>query len=327
MTEPMITLSEDDFQPVKAGGEEGEGLTRPSLSFYREAFLHLSHSKAALVCFLILILMFLFAIFCPLVSPFDYAAQNVAFSNKPFFSPDPISGAVHLFGTDYLGRDIFIRIWYGARISLTVAVSVAVIDCVVGVVYGGISAYVGGGTDRVMMGVLEVISGIPYLIIVLLLMAVLPRGMATLMIAYSITGWTGMARLVRGQVMGLKHQEFMIAARIMGVGWFRVMVRHLIPNLLSIIIVNITLDIPGVIFTEAFLSLLGMGIAPPYPSWGVMVNDGIGVFQSYPLQLAVPGFCICLTMLSFNLLGDKMQDALDPKQRRPLRFGRNIKSK
>ena len=224
--------------------------------------------------------------------------------------------AEHIFGTDNLGRDVFARVWYGARISLTIAVAVALIDCFVGVLYGGISGYFGGAVDTVMMRILEIISGIPYLIIVILLMTVMERGMGTIIVAYSLTGWTGMARLVRGQVVSLKEQEFVIAAKSMGASPARIIGKHLVPNVLSVIIVNITLDIPNVIFTEAFLSMLGLGIAPPQSSWGMMANNAIQVFQMYPTQLIVVALFICVTMLSFNLLGDQLRDAFDPKLRR-----------
>ena len=167
-----------------------------------------------------------------------------------------------------------------------------------------------------MMRILEVISGIPYLIIVILLMTVIDRGLGTIILAYSLTGWTGMARLVRGQVVALKNQEFVIAAKSMGAKPSRIISRHLVPNILSIIIINITLDIPAIIFTEAFLSMLGLGIKPPESSWGIMAYDGITVFQTYPTQLIFPAVAICLTMLSFNLLGDQLRDVFDPKLRR-----------
>lgn len=296
-------------------------------SYGKETF-QLFLSSPSTGFFLILLLaMILGAVLIPFLSPFDYAAQNVAFANQSFFSRDPVNGLIHIFGTDHLGRDIFVRLWYGARISLTVAGAVALIDCVVGVTYGSISGYMGGAADNIMMRLLEVVSGIPYMVIVLLLMAVLPRGIGSLIIAYSLVGWTGMARLVRGQVLSLKNQEFVVAAKIMGASAGRIIFIHLLPNMFGIIIVNATLDIPGIIFTEAFLSMLGMGVAPPYPSLGVMANEGIGVFQTYPMQLAVPGIYTCLLMLAFNLLGDRLQDILDPKIRRHIRHGRSAENK
>lgn len=286
----------------------------------------LLRSKSACLCIGILLALTAGAIIFPLISPFDYAAQNVAFSQQPPLSPDPVSGALHLFGTDALGRDLFVRLWCGARVSLTIAVLVALIDCVVGVLYGGIAGYFGGRVDRIMMRVLEVISGVPYLIVVLLMLVVFPKGLGTIVLAYALVGWTQMARLVRGQVIGLCRREFVVTARVLGAGPMRVIFRHLIPNLLDVIIVNVTLDIPNVIFTEAFLSMLGLGIAPPRPSLGILVNEGVAVFQLYPAQMAFAGGFICLLMLAFNLLGDRLQDACNPRQRRCSPFGRRKNS-
>lgn len=310
------TIEPKAFEKIGTDSRSMESIARPSISFGKDAFNRIKKSKVAVVCLILLVLLILGAIFVPIFSPFDFASQNVAFINQPMFSKDPVTGGIHLFGTDALGRDIFVRAWSGARVSLTVAIVVALIDCFVGVIYGGISGYFGGMVDNVMMRIVEVISGIPYLIIVILLMAVLPRGIGTIIVAYSLTGWTGMARLVRGQVVSLGEQEFVIAAKSMGARPSRIIRLHLVPNILSVIIVNITLDIPSVIFTEAFLSLLGLGIAPPNSSLGIMANDGIQVFQTYPSQLVIPALFICITMLSFNLLGDQLRDAFDPKLRR-----------
>lgn len=309
-----IDAAEFDWVGPDAGSMEK--ISRPSISFWKDAFGRLRKSKVAVVCFTILAIMILGAILIPIFSPFDFSQQNVAFSNQPPMWVDNVVGKMHLFGTDTLGRDIWVRIWMGARVSLTVAFAVTLIDCVVGIIYGGISGYFGGATDNVMMRIVEIISGVPYLIIVMLLMIVLPRGLTTIIIAYSITGWTNMARLVRGQVLSLREQEFLIAAGTMGAKPGRIIARHLAPNLLSLVVVNVTLDIPNVIFTEAFLSMLGLGIAPPQSSWGIMANDGISVFQVYPTQLLFPALFISITMLAFNLLGDQMRDAFDPKLRR-----------
>lgn len=278
-------------------------------------------SKAARLCTGFLLFLILGAVLVPIISPFDYAAQNVAFSYRGFFAVDPLNGRMHWFGTDALGRDIFVRLWYGARISLTIAALVTVTDCVVGVLYGGISGYFGGKVDLVMMRLLEVISGIPYLIVVLLMLVLFPRGLITIVIAYALVGWTQMARLVRGQVLSLCRREFIITAKVMGAGPLHIILRHLIPNLMNVIVVNITLDIPNVIFTEAFLSMLGLGIAPPLPSLGIMVNEGIAVFQTYPSQLICSAAFICLTMLAFNVLGDELQCAVNPRKRRGSLFG------
>lgn len=295
---------------------------RPSMSVGKEVVWVLLHDKAVVIFVGILLLLIVGAVVIPFISPFDFATQNVAFANKSFFSKDPVNGFIHIFGTDHMGRDIFARIWYGARVSFAVAGAAAVIDGVVGILYGSIAGYLGGMADNVMMRFLEVISGIPYLVIVLLLMAVLPQGVGTLILAYTLVGWTGMARLIRGQVLSLREREFMVAARIMGAGMGRMIFRHLIPNTMGVIIVNMTLDIPGIIFTEAFLSMLGMGVPAPYPSLGVMANEGAAVFQIYPERLLIPALFICLSMLAFNLFGDHLQDALNPKLRRTMNHGK-----
>ncbi len=327
MSKTAQNLTAQDFEPVVRTEKIKDHASAPAVGYWTQAFRRLRRDPAAVVCFVLVVLVTLGAIFIPFFCPFDYATQNVAFSNKPFFSVDPNNGMVHIFGTDYLGRDVFTRIWYGARVSLTVAIAAALIDCVIGVVYGGLSGYLGGRVDNVMMRFLEIVSGIPYMIVVLLLMAVLPRGVESLIIAYSLVGWTSLARLVRGQAYSLRQREFMVAARMMGAGTLRALSRHLLPNVLGVVVVHVTLDIPSIIFTEAFLSLLGLGVAPPYPSWGVMASEGIQYFQTQPLQLIVPSLFICITMLAFNLFGDRLQDALDPKQRRFAGFGRRARNK
>ena len=278
-------ISSDAFEVLGADAKSMELLARPSVSFMKDAWNRIRKSRVAVICMIILGMIILGAIFCPMLTPFSYSEQNVAFQNKPIMSPDSVTGQMHIFGTDALGRDVF-------------------------------SGYFGGAVDNVMMRIVEIISGIPYLIIVILLMTVMERGLGTIIVAYSLTGWTGMARLVRGQVVGLKEQEFVIAAKSMGASPARIIGKHLVPNVLSVIIVNITLDIPNVIFTEAFLSMLGLGIAPPKSSWGIMANDAIKVFQMFPTQLVIVALFICVTMLSFNLLGDQLRDAFDPKLRR-----------
>lgn len=272
--------------------------------------------KTTLIFIGILIFLIFGAVVFPLISPFDYAAQNVAYANMPPLFTNPQTGGIHYFGTDSLGRDIFVRLWYGARISFFIAIVVVIIDCIIGVLYGGISGYMGGRVDMFMMRILEIVSGIPYLIIVLLMLVVLPKGLGTIILAYALTGWTQMARLIRAQVISLCQKEFILIAKVMGGNPMHIIIRHIVPNLLHIIVVNITLDIPGVIFTEAFLSMLGLGLAPPMPSLGIMINEGIRIFQIYPTQLICSGIFICLIMLSFNVLGDKMQAAFAPGQRR-----------
>lgn len=307
-------IEQEEFTWVGQDAGKMEGISRPSISYWKDAMGRLKKSKIAMACIAVLVIITLLAIVMPMISPYTVSEQHLTHTNKGFFFQ--ADGHMHLFGTDDLGRDIFVRIWFGARISLMIAFVAVFVNFIVGVLYGGISGYIGGNVDNVMMRFVEVLNGIPYLIIVILLMTVMPRGVITIIVAYATIGWIGMARLVRGQVISLKEQEYVVAAKVMGASSARIIAKHLLPNLLSVVIINITLSIPSAIFTEAFLSFIGLGVPIPLASWGTLANDGVRVFQSYPAQLALPAFFISITMLSFNLLGDKLRDAFDPRLRR-----------
>lgn len=312
----MDKIEKSSFEWVGGNAAESESISRPNTSYWKDAMHRLKKNKAAMVCLGIIILISLLSIIIPMVSPYTISEQHYAHTDAPMGFKDPIDGHTHIFGSDTLGRDIFTRIAAGGRVSLFIAISAVFVNCIIGIIYGGISGYAGGAVDNIMMRIIEVINGIPYLIIVILLMMVLEPGVMTMVIAYAAVGWTGMARLVRGQIMGLKQQDYIVAAKVMGAKPSRIILKHLIPNTLSVVIVNITLAIPSVIFTEAFLSYIGLGVPVPKSSWGIMASDGSMVFQTYPSQLVIPAVCICLTMLSFNLLGDGLRDALDPRLRR-----------
>lgn len=304
------------FEPIEKNPAESEAIVRESTSYWKDALRRLAKNKTAMVSLIIIIIITLFSILVPFLSPYNMSEQHLAHTDAPIGFKDPTDGHMHLFGTDSLGRDIFTRVWYGGRISLFISFSAVLVNFIIGIIYGGISGYVGGAIDNIMMRIIEIVNGIPYLIIVVLLMMVLPAGTMTMVIAYATVGWTGMARLVRGQVIGLKEQDYVVAAKVMGAKSTRIIVKHLLPNTLSVIIVNITLSIPNAIFTEAFLSYIGLGVPVPLASWGTLANEGSRVFQIYPSQLIIPAILISLTMLSFNLLGDGLRDALDPKLRR-----------
>ncbi|MDF2943513.1 MAG: oppC [Herbinix sp.] len=312
----MSKIEKNRFEWVGANAAESETISRPSTSYWKDAMHRLSKNKAAMTCLFIIIIITLCAIFIPIFSPYTMSEQHLTHTYAPMGFKDSTDGHLHLFGTDTLGRDIFTRIWYGARISLFISFTAVFVCFFIGVIYGGISGYLGGAVDNVMMRIIEIINGIPYLIIVVLLMMVIPPGVYTMVIAYAAVGWTGMARLVRGQIMSLKQQDYVVAAKVMGAKPSRIIAKHLLPNTLSVVIVNITLAIPSAIFTEAFLSYIGLGVPVPLASWGTLANEGSRVFQMYPSQLIIPAICISLTMLSFNLLGDGLRDALDPKLRR-----------
>lgn len=220
------------------------------------------------------------------------------------------------FGTDTLGRDIFIRNIYGARISLLIALIATLVQFFIGVLYGGISGYVGGSLDNFMMRVVDLINTIPLLLYVILLMVVMGAGLHTIMIALGSVYWVTMARLVRGQVLSIKENEYVLAARTLGASSWRIMVKHLIPNAMGPIIVSLAMMVPSAIFTESFLSFVGLGVSAPQASWGTLANDAMSGLRTYPYQLFIPSFFISLTVLSFNFLGDGLRDALDPRLRK-----------
>ena len=316
----MEHMDASRFAWVGESAHEREVIVRPSLTFWQDAMRRLLANRVATFCLVLILTLTLFSVVAPLVSPFDYREQHYGHTNARMGTvcddPEcPGHGHRHLFGTDTLGRDIWTRIWMGGRVSLTIAIVSAIVDLILGSVYGGVSGYFGGTIDIIMMRILEIINGIPYLIIVILLMMIMKPGMLTIIVAYSLVGWIPMARLVRGQVVALKEQEYIAAAEAMGAGAGRIIARHLLPNTLGVVIVRVTLAIPGAIFSEAYLSYLGLGIPLPMCSWGSLAQAGIENFRIYPAQLILPAVCISLTMMAFNLFGDGLRDAFDPKLR------------
>ncbi len=258
---------------------------------------------------LTLSLLLFFALFGPLFSPFSYSDIQLELK----YSPPSLQ---FWFGTDELGRDMFTRIWWGARISLFVGITAATIDMIIGILWGSIAAYSGGKTEEIMMRICDVLHTIPYLLVVILLTVIRGSGLVTILIAMTMTGWINMARICRSQILQLKQNDYVTAARALGASPFRILFRHLIPNAMGPIIAAMTLTIPSAIFTEAFLSFLGLGIQAPAASWGVMLNDGLSAMRYYPWRLFFPALMITLTMLSFNLLGNSLRDSLDPRLRR-----------
>jgi len=248
---------------------------------------------------------------------------------------DKVSNSTYLLGTDMLGRDMLTRVMYGARISLTVAFVATLVNFFIGILYGSLSGYSGGSVDNYMMRVVDIINSIPLVLYVILLMVLLKEvvigvtlfgtyirifkggaGLGTIIIALGSIYWVGMARLVRGQILGLKEQEFVLAARTIGVSKYKIIIRHLVPNAMGPIIVSMTMMIPSAVFTEAFLSFIGLGISAPKASWGTLANDALSGLTTYPYQLFFPSAAIALTMLAFNFLGDGLRDALDPRLRK-----------
>lgn len=305
-----MSLSQEMFTPIDKDLKQAEAIVRPSLSYWQDVWMRLKKHKLAMTGLCIIIFLTIMAIIGPYLSPYDFRENHL---DKTYMAP----GSEYWFGSDALGRDLFTRIWYGARISLTIGVGTAFITFVIGVLYGGISGLIGGKVDTIMMRIVEILWGIPFLLYVILLSLVFnDGGLKTIFIALGAVYWLRMARIVRGQVMQLKNQEYVMAAKALGASNWRILTRHLIPNAMGPIIVEVTLAVPEAIFSESFLSFLGMGVSVPMASWGVLANDGIGAFRSYPWLIFFPAFFICLTMLAFNFLGDGLRDALDPRMRK-----------
>ncbi len=222
----------------------------------------------------------------------------------------------NIFGTDAHGRDMFIRVLYGARISLLVALMATIVNFFVGVIYGGVSGYMGGRVDTIMMRLIDLISTIPLLLYVILLMVIIEPGLKTIILAMGLTFWVRMARIVRGQSLSIKEHEYVLAAKTIGASSRRIIMRHIIPNAMGPIIVSLTMMIPSAIFTESFLSFIGLGVSAPQASWGTLASDALGGLRTYPYQLLFPAMAISITMLAFNFLGDGLRDALDPRLRK-----------
>lgn len=282
---------------------------KPSLGYWQDAWLRLKKNKMAMAGLCFIVFLMLLALIGPMFSSIGYADQD-------FNNVNAGPSYEHWFGTDSLGRDLFIRVLYGARISLSIGLIASLINLVIGVLYGGISGLMGGKVDRIMMNIVDVLYSVPTLLYVILLMVVFKPGLLNIFIALGISYWLQMARIVRGQVLSIKEQEFVLAAISMGASKWRLLTKHLIPNAVGAIVVSWSLSIPDAIFTEAFLSFIGLGVSAPMASWGVLASEGINSMRGYPFQLFFPAAAISLTMLAFNFLSDGLRDALDPKMRR-----------
>ena len=304
----MKEYNKELFKIVGYSDSDLEAMVRPNVSFWQDAWRRLKKNKVAMVSMVILIILIVMSVIGPFISGHNYQEQNYDILDK-------LPSAKYWFGTDNLGRDLFSRLWMGGRVSLRIGFIGTLIELVVGCIYGGVCGYFGGRVDTILMRIVEIIVSIPYLIVVILLLLWLPAGEATLIIALCITGWTGIARLIRGQVMQLKESEYVMAAKALGASSPRIIAKHLIPNTIGIILVYMSMDVPAFIFEEAFLSFLGLGIQSPKTSWGALIYAGQGQMMFHPHEFVFPALAISLTMLAFNLLGDGLRDALDPKLR------------
>ena len=275
-------------------------------TLWTDAFYRLTRNRAAMFGGFILILLIICAVAAPVIAPYSYSYQDLNLGASP-----PSSD--HFLGTDVLGRDLLSRILYGARISLLVGFVATGVALVIGVSWGIIAGYFGGRIDSIMMRIVDVLYGLPFIIFIILLMVIFGRNLWLLFGAIGAVEWLTMARIVRGQVIGLKNQEFVLAAKAMGVSNFSMFRRHLLPNILGPIAVYATLTIPQVMLLEGFLSFLGLGIQPPMSSWGTLIKDGVESMEEYSWLLVYPGITFTVTLFALNFFGDGLRDALDPK--------------
>ena len=301
-------LTSEDFRIVGIKEDETDVLSEKTISFWGEVFQTFIRNKLAVFGLILLVIIFLMALFVPVLSQYSFSEQTGVYNSAPSLT--------NWFGTDNLGRDVFVRAWYGARISLLIGMSAALIDVVIGVLYGSVAGVVGGQTDNVMMRICDILTAIPNLLVVIMLLVVMGQGLVTMIIALSITGWVRMARIVRGEVLSIKNQEYVLAARTLGANTKHLIFKHLIPNAMGSIIVTMTLTIPGAIFAEAFLSYIGLGVTPPTASWGTMASEGNEAILTAPWRLFFPALLISITIFAFNAVGDGLRDALDPKLRK-----------
>lgn len=297
------------FRKLSKEEKNDEFIAIESKTFFQSVKAEFTKNKRAVFGLIVLVIVVLMAILGPVFSPFSYEDQNIALRNA---APT----AQHLFGTDKMGRDIFVRILYGARISLGVGIVAAIVNLILGTLYGGIAGYVGGKVDMVMMRFVDIIYSVPSMLYIVLIMLWLGAGVSSIILGISITCWIGTARIVRSQVKSLREQEFTMAAFVLGASPKRILVKHLLVNAMGPIIVNITLMVPQAIFTEAWLSFIGVGISAPKASWGTLCDAASELIMVYPMQTIYPLVAICLTIISFNFVGEGLERALDPKRKR-----------
>ncbi len=302
-------LTDDMFERVGIDKELSEHLEKPSLTYWADVWRRFKENKLAIFGLILLSVIIATLIIGPVLSGKDYQYMNSSIKNQ---TPN----SEYWFGTDDMGRDIFTRCCYGGRISILIGLLCTAVMFVIGSLLGAIAGLKGGWVDNLIMRLVEIIGNLPYLVIVTILTMVMGRSVFAIVLAMSITSWTGTARMVRGQILQLKEQDYIEATRALGAGTGRIIIKHLLPNTLGIIMVTITMSVPGFIFGEAFLSFIGLGVRPPKTSWGALASAGQQKLLFYPYQLFFPSLMIVLTVLAFHLIGDGLSDALDPKLRK-----------
>lgn len=301
-------IPDEWFEPLSDDEKDREFIAAASRTYLQDAWHRFRKDKLALCGLVFIGVMVLAAILIPILSPYTYDGQDMGARNLgPCLK--------HLLGTDKFGRDILVRLMYGARISLSVGFAAAFLNLIIGVFYGGICGYIGGKTDLILMRIVDILYSVPTLLYVILIMLIFGSNIFSVLIAISISSWVGMARQVRAQILTLKEQEFSLAAFVIGASKKRILFKHLVINCMGPIIVNTTMMVPDAIFTEAFLAFVGIGISIPMASWGTMANDARAVMMLYPTQMVWPVLAISLTMLALHFIGDGLSDALDPRKR------------
>jgi oligopeptide transport system permease protein len=305
----QITFTPDLFEPVRRSPEDLEKITGSPVGFWGDAWRRLKRNRIAIAAGCIIILILTLAFAGPWLTPYTPVEQVL---ERQYKTPS-LSG--FWFGTDEFGRSMFDRVWVGTRVSLYIAALVTAMDLCVGMTYGSVSGFYGGRVDNVMQRIVEILNGVPILIIAVLTLLIFHPGILSLTIAIGLTGWTSAARLIRGQVLRLKEQEFFLASRSLGASTFRLITKHLVPNFFYIVIITLMYTVPTAVFFEAFLSFIGLGIQPPAASLGALINDGADQMRFYPYLLIFPAAVLVAITISFRLLGDGLRDALDPRMR------------
>ncbi|WP_239954782.1 oligopeptide ABC transporter permease OppC [Pantoea sp. Z09] len=302
-----MMLSKKNSEALDAFSEKLEVEGR---SLWQDARRRFIHNRAALISLLVLVLITLFVIFAPMFAQFSYDDTDWGMMSA---APDTTSG--HWFGTDSSGRDLLVRVAIGGRISLMVGIASALIAVLVGTLYGSLAGYLGGKTDSVMMRILEILNSFPFMFFVILLVTFFGRNILLIFAAIGMVSWLDMARIVRGQTLGLKRKEFIEAAHVGGVSTVNIVLRHIVPNVLGVVVVYASLLVPSMILFESFLSFLGLGTQEPLSSWGALLSDGANSMEVSPWLLLFPAGFLVVTLFCFNFIGDGLRDALDPKDR------------
>lgn len=295
----------DDFELV--GDKQNINIDEvlPSRPMWQDILGRFKENKGAVIGVILIIIITLLAIIFPLVSRWNYAEMNTSIANR-------VPSGEHWFGTDYLGRDLWVRTWQGTRYSLIIAVVAVIIDIVVGMTYGLVSGYFGGMVDAIMQRIQEIINSIPTLVVLIILLTVMKPSLKTVIIALIFTEWIPMSRITRAQVLKVKEEEYVLAARTLGAGNIFILFKEILPNIFGQLIIMSMMTIPNAIFYEAYLAFIGLGLTKPLASLGTLINDGFRLFQVYPHAMLIPAAVMAILMLSFNLFGDGLRDALDP---------------